>query len=536
MPPHQESLSFGRSFRRKRLAPIVISSAPAPATVKPKPKPTTTQPVTKSSVISTSTIPTSIPSTISINRSPTFHATSSSSSPTTVPLPGSDNGTNSSRSTNITGIVVGVALGIVVVVFVALGLIFKQRRRRRRQSKDLVKAEQYQQQRMTGDNASEVSTSGRSRSQDHNYGNRRVGSSYIEPAPSYNGKNPMNIEVGMEGNEIDSLHMNQEQKRYSQSRQGQPDWWGKKSPLEYFQQVPPVEVLYRTEEDIPKPKQQRVQNDEGQDSTKIEAARNLVSSVDHHPTNIQESIPLHVTQGTDGSIRIDSEEDAKRQSLNHTLSPQRQEQHLKPKEYQQLQQQQPQQQQRLLPIRAFSPLGVEFDEPKETDRVTSVYYPPPPVNPSTNPYYLPPPPTNFSAPSPGPRSRISTLPTEPSPGFYDSLMEGEDIEVPMSPPPPIPKATRPISTSLPTMIALAVDQDLPRFQIDEVSSTQPIQSNSNISLNSPPSLMHFDSGRVEGSREASVESPVERSNSDMSESFYGSNEPRMGGRMPRIAH
>ncbi|KAF9115877.1 hypothetical protein BGX27_005943 [Mortierella sp. AM989] len=409
------------------------------------------------------------------------------------------------------------------------------------------KAEQYQQQRMIGDNTSGFLPPNVVRSRNSSDSPHRVRSSFVAPVHSRGRKNSVDVEGRVEDNEIDNLQSNQQQQRQEQFRQQQPDWWGRKLPLEYFQQIPPMEELYRPADNAPysieqelySNEEQRVHatrssNSSNQDQTEVSVARSLTSSGENHFDSTQETISLHPTQSVDRSSGMASHGYSQLPSQHYPSPTQRQ---------QQLPQVRQQQQKRLSPIRPFSPIGSVFvdeestDESKETYSASSTYYPPPPVDTTSNPYYRPPPPANFSAPSPGPCPKRYEPTAQPLSGFYDSLnieQAAKAPEIESTPaPPPIPRATRPISTSAPTMIATAADRRSPS-QSEQGVLPQPEPSLPSTDLARSPSLQHYFPNKIGGSWRASPTSPIARSDSDGSNSFYSSTEPRMGGRMPRI--
>ncbi|KAF9343558.1 hypothetical protein BGX26_005563 [Mortierella sp. AD094] len=157
---------------------------------------------------------------------------------------------------------------------------------------------------MVGDNTSGLMALGGGRSRDHNYSHRRVGSSYSGPLPERGGKDSISSERDKEGSEIDNEY----------STQQQPDWWSKKSPLEYFQQVPPMEELYGKVEDRPKSTKQELESNEEQSvraagvASSLEqalaetvAARNPVSPREH-ATYTRQDTPL---QSADRTMRME---------------------------------------------------------------------------------------------------------------------------------------------------------------------------------------------------------------------------------------
>ncbi|KAG0001659.1 hypothetical protein BGZ80_009744 [Entomortierella chlamydospora] len=517
-----ESPSYGRLHHRKRVAQAASEERTSLSNL-PNSKKTTTPVMTTTSLPETSTTTTSVSTTTTTTTTTatsttTITTTTSASPSTTISSSGStiNNENNSFDSSNTTGIIIGVVLGAAVVVLAAVGLLLKQRRRNKRQREESPK------QRTIGNNTNGQLALGGGRSPDHNYSHRRVGSSYLGDLPAVSTEKEKEKEDGETNNE----HLTQQQEEHEQIKQHQPDWWSKKSPLEYFQQVPPMEELYR-KIDRTESTQHELQSNGEQP---IRAA-GVTSGSEQTPVEIvvnsREGTP---SQRADRTKRMAIHENVQQPSQLYPLPSQRQRRRM---------QSQPQKSQS--PVRPFSPIESDFsnhlktsDEPRERKFVPCTYYPPPPVNISTNPYYRPPPPANFSAPSPGPFERRQEPTAQPSEGFYDSLedeqFETQDIPSTSSSPPPIPKATRPISIIDPMMIPMAMDRRT-ASQSDQGYSTQTDQTTPSIYSNHFPSPPHSIPGILVGPWGVT---PIASSDSDISDSIYGSNEPRMGGRMPRL--
>ncbi|GJJ75216.1 hypothetical protein EMPS_07574 [Entomortierella parvispora] len=206
-------------------AHIAAAPAPAPAppasTVKPPPKTTVPKPKT------TAPKPPAIPPTSAITSNTPIAATTTNvatsivapvdtttSSIAPISSTGSESNGGASKSTNNTGMIAGiVAAGVVVLLLVGAGFVFRAKRRRGREASEI---ERYHQRSMMQKSSEGSSTYG------------------------YND----------EGGEA-PLHQPRENKiheqRYLSNRQvllnQQPEWFAKKSPLEYQSQVPPLEVL-----------------------------------------------------------------------------------------------------------------------------------------------------------------------------------------------------------------------------------------------------------------------------------------------------
>ncbi|KAG0260067.1 hypothetical protein BG011_002138 [Mortierella polycephala] len=285
-------------------------------------------------------------------------------------------------------------------------------------------------------------------------------------------------------------------------RQMQPDWWAKKTPLEYHQQVPPLKVLERMAE-----RRQGHSTKETHLSDSAMTARNFVDSTEQRHHVPQESISMYSTQH---------------------------------------QQQRSPSKNRLSPIRPISPIGSVFKNftgPGPSPRSTRVYHSPPQqpgytehgnaANPTPNQYYQPPPPL---PPVPISSEQTGSL---PSPGFYDFIPLDTETEQPMPvvhttagiTPPPIPKATRP-SLNLARGLILNFDQG-------------PLTINQRLSTNvakvapmatTPPQLdTRWSNSHPKAHSKGIQLSPISSHNSDMSSlsSMGAGVGPRMGGRRPR---
>lgn len=144
-----------------------------------------------------------------------------------------------------TGAIVGIVAGVVVVLALIAGLLFRNKRNKRR-GEEVHKAELYQQQRMMNDNSS-VLASGRVPHHQRFNSSSGLATAAVVTAGA-GSRNGGSVGVGKRGmggkgdRESLSEDYRQQQEQYHQQ---QPDWFAKKSPLEYYSQVPPVEQLVR---------------------------------------------------------------------------------------------------------------------------------------------------------------------------------------------------------------------------------------------------------------------------------------------------
>ncbi|KAF9572461.1 hypothetical protein EC968_009847 [Mortierella alpina] len=503
LEPSDGSPQSSLAPHRKR-APQQIGIPPMPTSVKPKPKPvpTTALPTTPS-------VPTPVPKT---KVTTTVHT-----SATAIPSAGPDgDGVSSEPSGTNTGLIVGVTLGVVAAIAL-LGVLLFRRRRSQLRGAEVREAELYQQQRMmrvSGSMMARGDTVGRGQ-------HRRVGSSLHGLMLS--GRTKVS---GESDGEATGYHGQNSQHR------DQPDWFARKKPLEYYRQVPPIEELIKnmgrrdwssTRSDL---------GHTGQDATTTEAvaaARSLMSSAGPAGRDGQESIPLHATP----LHAIEAHRNNHQYSAMHPVQAQHQplSRHDQPRSHQESSSQN----NRLSPIRPISPMGSVYTAGSDSRPISAVN--PRPSSNNGSPYYRPPPPTIPERPEfQGPTF------SSPSPGFYDfiplesdQLLLGEESAATTNPsslaPPPIPRATRPTSTSAGT------------FPVGLNSIVSPVQSDYSPLYPATPST---SSTQVSDDRTpvpqlnmkvvssgASV-SPVSPSESDMSSLSAGDGPPRMGGRKARV--
>ncbi|KAF9545504.1 hypothetical protein EC957_010920 [Mortierella hygrophila] len=235
--------SFRLQNKRAAAAPVPETTKPK-ATTKPaatttaKPKTTVVPPVVPPVVTTTITTPPPV-----VEHTTT--ATTTTIEPTTTVVPGNSNADPSSATSGPgTGVIVGIVAGVAVVLALIVGLVVRNKRMKRR-GEEVYKAELYQQQRMMSDNNSSFLASGRV-PQDHRFTSSGLGAASTA-AGSRNGGSVGVGKRGMGGKSGDreslSEDYRQQQEQYFQQ---QPEWFAKKSPLEYYSQVPPIEHLLRS--------------------------------------------------------------------------------------------------------------------------------------------------------------------------------------------------------------------------------------------------------------------------------------------------
>ncbi|KAF9184900.1 hypothetical protein BGZ50_003396 [Haplosporangium sp. Z 11] len=459
---------------------------------KPKPKPTTTTTTTtakpKPKPKPTTSSVTGIPIPLSTTTTPpTTSKAEATTSESIIPSPGADRDSqpiSTGFSNNNTGLIVGVVLGVLAIVAMVTGLLFWKRRNRRR-ADEVRKVDLYQQQRMmSGQNA--FTDGGRDRDHD------RGGLSFhgLMSSSSHGKQVVRDIQDPQRGGGG--------RKGYDRQIQ-QPDWWVRKTPLEYQQQVPPLEVLERMAE-----RKQEHDTKGTHHADSAMAARNSVDLTEQRRHISQESIAMHSTQ-------------QKTPSKN-----------------------------RLSPIRPISPIGSVFKNitgSSLTPRPTRVHNSPPQqsgytghgnaANPTPNQYYHPPPPL---PPVPISSEQTGSL---PSPGFYDFIPLDNETEQTMPvvhktagvTPPPIPRATRP-SLNLARGLILGLDQGpstINQRLSTNVTKVAPMTT-------TPPQLdMQWSDSPSKAHSKGIQLSPISSYNSDMSSlpSAGAGVGPRMGGRRPR---
>ncbi|KAG0360207.1 hypothetical protein BC939DRAFT_103904 [Gamsiella multidivaricata] len=215
------------------------AAAAAPSTQEPtKPKPTATKAptLTHTALVPTTAINTTKTTvqTTGILTTPIIPTSTQSevnSSPSTVPSAGSSNELNPAQTpsnTNHTGLIAGVAAGAFVLLVLFAGLLFRARRKRVREAREAREAEKYQQRTMM------------------------LKSSEGSSAMGYGDDSDFPLQQHQ--------HQEQQQQRYQEHlgllMSKQPEWFAKKSPLEYYIQVPPLEELRRLQQEAQQEKQQ----------------------------------------------------------------------------------------------------------------------------------------------------------------------------------------------------------------------------------------------------------------------------------------
>ncbi|KAF9136033.1 hypothetical protein BGW39_007996 [Mortierella sp. 14UC] len=224
--------------KKKRAVPPEVE----PSKPKPKPtvapKPTTKPPVVPPPVVVPPVKP-PVTTTTTPPAPPPETTTTESVLPTTTIDPGSSTGTEPTSSSGPnTGLIVGIVAGVAVLLALIAGLVVRNRRKRQR-GEEVYKAELYQQQRMMTDNSSSVLANGRVP--------RRFGGASATGTGSRGGVSLGLGKRGISGERGDreslSEDYHQQQEAYYQQ---QPEWFAKKSPLEYYRQVPPIEELLRS--------------------------------------------------------------------------------------------------------------------------------------------------------------------------------------------------------------------------------------------------------------------------------------------------
>ncbi|KAF9281271.1 hypothetical protein BGZ68_006740 [Mortierella alpina] len=508
--------SFPQSFRfpRRKRAPQQPGIPPLPTSAKPKPKPVPTTvnidplPGKTSGFPATPSAPTSVPKS---------KVTTEHTSTTAIPGTGSDgDGVSSEPSGTNTGLIVGVTLGVIAAIALVALLLFRRRRNQRRGA-EVREAELYQQQRMM-----RVSGSMMARGDTIGRGQHRRGGSSLHGLMS-GGRTKVSGEVDSEN--AAGYHGQNSQ------HHDQPEWFGKKKPLEYYRQVPPVEELIKnmgrwdwssTRSDLGHP---------GQDTATTEAvaARSLMSSAGPEGRGGRESIPLHATTPN----AIDAHRNNNQHSAMHPVQAQHQllSRHGQPGSHQEFSSQN----NRLSPIRPISPMGSVYSATSDANgqRPISAVYPRPSSNPS--PYYRPPPPTIPERPE----TQAPTF-SSPSPGFYDFIpLESDQLLLEdgspatngsSATPPPIPRATRPTSTSAGTFpVNMNTIIGLSQSPYSPIYPSAPSTS-SNQSTDRTP-VPQLDMEAVSSGAHVS---PVSPSESDMSSLSAGDGPPRMGGRKARV--
>ncbi|KAF9575794.1 hypothetical protein EC968_001581 [Mortierella alpina] len=443
-------------------APVsALAPAPAPApTTKPKPKPPPQpQPSTSTVESITSIVPVSTASVI-VTAPPT-DVSSGLTGSTPPPSAGSEVGTPQPSQSSHTGLIAGIAAGVLVLVVLIAGLLFRTRKRRR---KEAWEAEQYQ------------------RGGAMNKFSRGNGSSTL----GYGDGSDLALHQQLPHYQQDILR---------QQASKQPAWFAQKSPLDYYKQVPPLAELKRQQHgpmEQQAQQQQQVQKQRPYPLTHEPSSAGSTSSNSSSsgPLSLQEASVAARTLTPVGSEERAPEGESIALSPTSTVSPSVAPQlvtSLQPYRQQQYQQpristhalRRPSHPNMTSPIspasasassnsNPFSP-HPNFESPITPHSPTQSGL----ISSNTLHAYTPPPPS-------APVTPVSP-PTQPSPGFYDFLLDDED-EKPekkagvqlgspkarsprnatsnsSSPsrrggdspgatsPPPIPRATRPMSVS-----------------------------------------------------------------------------------------
>ncbi|KAF9431186.1 hypothetical protein BGZ76_000519 [Entomortierella beljakovae] len=222
-----------RETSHSHLQEAAVAAAPTQtakttANPKPKPKPTVT------------TVKPVVPTTTPIHNATTIiplipSATSEQTISSTLlrPSEGAQSGNGaitqspSSSNTNI-GIIAGVSAGILVILALMLGFFVKSKRRRNREARE---AELYQQ--------------------------RKIMNKFSDGSSSFGYDDGSDLPLKAEG---------QYYSRQQSILNKQPEWFAKKSPLEYYKQVPSLQELKQQKEQQQQQQQQRTEEQKRQDS------------------------------------------------------------------------------------------------------------------------------------------------------------------------------------------------------------------------------------------------------------------------------
>ncbi|KAF9186963.1 hypothetical protein BGZ51_001682 [Haplosporangium sp. Z 767] len=460
----------------------VAAAAPAPQspTSKPKPKPTTTTkapapaPVpTKSTVITTTTIAITTATESSTIATATEISISTSTLLTPLATDGSQQGAGpittepNSKSAANPGLIAGIVGSVVVIVILIAGLLFRVKKKRGREARA---AELYQQQSMMN--------------------------KYSEGSSAIGYGDGSNLSL-------------QQQQVYPDNRRQQnqqPEWFAKKSALEYHSQVPPMDELKRQKMEQQEQKEQQQQQHERWQRQRPgpfsqESNSMTYTSSSSNPFT-QHGAPITARSFSGGSSSAEKTPEGESIALiptvhsDHPLTSSQPLIDLQSAEpYKQHQYQQPRVSTHGLRRATASTLSPTSPPPSLTSNnpfsphlasATADNYSLSPTlgSPTATPVsnnahhtYTPPPPPPPSQYTPPPLPQPSQ-PSQPSPGFYDFLLEDDDLlgtsattaattkpvvspqarspyyplADPLSPktpvsPPPIPRATRPISVA-----------------------------------------------------------------------------------------
>ncbi|KAF9365935.1 hypothetical protein BGX34_007435 [Mortierella sp. NVP85] len=388
-------------------APALAAAAPTPDKHRdpkdPKPKKTTAVTVTATTTLPTTTTTTTVVPTSTGD-------ISSVAPPVSVPSGSSRNRSESSSDSNRTGLIAGVVAGVIVLVMLVAGLMFRAKRRRQRSERE---AELYQQRTMMQKCSEGSSTIG--------YGD--------------DSDQPLRL---------------QQYNEYRLQQMGkQPAWFGKKSPLEYYSQVPPLEELRRQEQYRPSPLTQELSYESTSSSSHQGSSSSSGPSAQQGAMAVRSLAPSNTNTLPSGELIALGPAGTQHQ------------QHYQPSRISTHGLQRPQSQTVSTPIIPSSSTSNNNNSlsPFQKSPLSAGYSgtsSKQPANNASNLYSYTPPP-----PSAEPFKLIS-LSTLPPPGFYDLLdsdflkngMLREDGDLsPTSPsgstprPPPVPKSTRPNSAA-----------------------------------------------------------------------------------------
>ncbi|KAG0319782.1 hypothetical protein BGZ99_004937 [Dissophora globulifera] len=475
----------------------------------------------------------------------------------------------SAGSTPSLGLIIGIALGALAVIAVIVTVLICRRakgRRRRDKQRAIITY-------LTGSNSSH--------SDNHINNNYSGESSLGTVMVDQSRQRAFQGHAGptrMLDNGYPQYNQQFDRRRTQQPSQEelQPEWWIRKSPLEYYQQTPPIERSTGGEypwQQAEDPAQEYEAMAENSALAPIQDP-NMMSGPSRWQTRDQNAYSMDRPKTV---LSFRGPLDLQRQ--HYSLPPKR------PSMYQKQDLQMPLDgvmtvlNRSLSPTRSLTPTNPLYNQDFDPSRPESVYIPPPPFQRSFTPtsWYPPPPPVlppsvAFSAsvamPLPLPPARAPSNPRDqqhqPPSGFYDFFEPDELDEAPAPPrpiisrpvdrsltstpsPPPIPRATRPAETKDTTMIAISSGtsaQSSPTLLVDNVYAaanevpggqpkqiSHPDQTTMMVKLRSQPEL------DVVGPR-PQIRSPLATlslsSNSLAAMLEKDINEPRMGGRMPRI--
>ncbi|KAF9946207.1 hypothetical protein BGZ65_009964 [Modicella reniformis] len=345
-----------------------------------------------------------------------------------------------------------------------------------------------------------------------------------------------------------------EEREWEREQEQQPDWWVKKSPWDYYQQVPSREELYRPPAESSH--RSSLPRHDKQELTEADLAEMQLSQ--------RESTTPHDVTATDsgrGRSRWFGKGQEQSKEENNNGFPHRFPSQLgvEKSEKDLNNDSTPNGHSQLSPIQPLSPIGSIFTGSSDADpnsRPTSMYIPPPPVDKVANSSFYQPSRPSASFPIP-PRGSFKMVEDKlrPSTGFYDfleseyfnSLVDNNQINnsnaskqphripasvagpPPPAPPmpllpPPIPRTTRPNSANDSSMTALVTSTGT-----GTGTSPSPM-----LFTYFPPPPSHPPASQPAaptGGMEFTITPPSPALSYKSSFSF--ADEPRMGGRMPR---